>query len=237
MSDESDIPGGPDGPERDDLLAAELSLGLLSDDEASQAARRARIDPAFAALVADWDMRFAQMTDTIAPVTPPKGLFRKIANDAYPDSPKRLWRQLGVIPALLCAGGAALVLILAIQFGGLMQPTLPNPSYVAQLASDDNSLVVAAAYVDDGGRLFVERQIGEPAPNRALELWLIAGDDAPVSLGVLDGDEPISEVIIPENLRDRMAGAVLAISDEPAGGSRTGAPTGAVLAAGDITTL
>lgn len=234
MSDNTDI---SDGPESDDLLAAELSLGLLSGDEASQAARRARIDPVFAALVADWDMRFAEMTDTIAPVTPPKGLFRKVANDAYPDSAKRLWRQLGVIPALLCAGGAALVLILSIEFGGLMPPTLPNPTYVAQIVADDNSLVVAAAYVDDGGRLFVERKIGASAPNRVFELWLIAGDDAPVSLGVLAADETINEVIIPQNLRDRLVGAVLAISDEPAGGSSTGAPPGAVLAIGDITAL
>jgi anti-sigma-K factor RskA len=56
-------------------------------------------------------------------------------------------------------------------------------------------------------------------------------------LGILATDETINEIIIPESLRIKMVGATLAISDEPAGGSPTGAPTGAVLAAGEITTL
>jgi anti-sigma-K factor RskA len=60
---------------------------------------------------------------------------------------------------------------------------------------------------------------------------------APLSLGILATDETINEFIIPENFRNQMVGATLAISDEPVGGSPTGAPTGAVLAAGDITTL
>ena len=38
-------------------------------------------------------------------------------------------------------------------------------------------------------------------------------------------------------LRAALEGAVLAISDEPTGGSPTGAPTGDVLALGEITPL
>jgi anti-sigma-K factor RskA len=81
--------------------------------------------------------------------------------------------------------------------------------------------------------LFVERQIGARAQGRSLELWIIAGDAAPVSMGILAMDETINEIIIPESLWNKMVGAMLAISDEPSGG----APTGAVLAAGEITTL
>jgi len=39
---------------------------------------------------------------------------------------------------------------------------------------------------------------------------------------------------VPDDLRRRVAGAVLAISDEPEGGSPTGAPTGDVLAVGPV---
>jgi anti-sigma-K factor RskA len=67
-----------------------------------------------------------------------------------------------------------------------------------------------------------------------LELWLIEGDAAPVSLGVLP-EAPQARVPLDRALAARIAaGALLAISDEPEGGSPTGAPTGAVLAAGPV---
>jgi anti-sigma-K factor RskA len=127
--------------------------------------------------------------------------------------------------------------LVALQFGGYMQPDTVTPTSVARVVAQDNSLVVVAAYVEDSGQLFVERQIGASAQGRSLEMWIIAGDAAPLSLGILATDETINEIIIPENLRNQMVGATLAISDEPEGGSPTGVPTGAVLAAGDITTL
>jgi anti-sigma-K factor RskA len=235
MSDESINP--EDDIPRDDVLAAELSIGLLTGDEFAQAARRARIDQTFAGLVEDWDIHFSTLTDDIAPVAPPKCLFKKIKADAYPESPKRIWKNLGIVPAFLCAGAAALTLLVALQFGGYMQTNPVSPTSVARVVAQDNSLVVAAAYVGDSGQLFVERQVGASAQGRSLELWVIAGDAAPVSLGILAIDETIDEIIVPENLRDQMVGATLAISDEPFGGSPTGAPTGAVLAAGEITTL
>jgi anti-sigma-K factor RskA len=137
----------------------------------------------------------------------------------------------------LCAGAAAITLLVALQFGGYMQSDAVTPTSVARVVAQDNSLVVVAAYVEDSGQLFVERQIGASAQGRSLEMWIIAGDAAPLSLGILATDETINEFIIPENFRNQMVGATLAISDEPEGGSPTGAPTGAVLAAGDITTL
>jgi anti-sigma-K factor RskA len=141
------------------------------------------------------------------------------------------------VPAFLCVGAAALTLLVALQFGSYMQPDAVTPTSVARVVAQDNGLVVAAAYVEDSGQLFVERQIGARAQGRSLELWSIAGDAAPLSLGILATDETINEIIIPESLRIKMVGATLAISDEPAGGSPTGAPTGAVLAVGEITTL
>jgi anti-sigma-K factor RskA len=62
-------------------------------------------------------------------------------------------------------------------------------------------------------------------------LWLIAEGGAPVSLGLLEPQGP-SRITVPDDLRPVLAGATLAVSDEPPGGSPTGQPTGAVLAAG-----
>lgn len=235
MTDENDIP--TDGPAGDEALAAELSLGLLTDEEHSLAARRARVDPAFAVLVNDWDIRLSAMADDIAPVAPPKGLFKRITNDAYPDSPKSIWRQLGVIPALICASLAAVVLGLTIQFGGLMQPPLMAPTFQARMVAEDDSMIVLAAFVPDNDTLFVEWQLGERLPDRDVELWLITGDDAPVSLGVLNKGTPITEVKVPGDLQDGLAQSVLAVSDEPLGGSMTGSPTGAILAIGEVSRL
>ena len=235
MSDEGINP--EDDTQRDDVLAAELSRGLLTGDELAQATRRVRIDQTFVDLVENCDIHFSTLTDGIAPVAPPKGVFKKIKADAYPESPKRIWQSLGIVPAFLCAGAAALTLLVALQFGSYMQPDAVTPTSVARVVAQDNGLVVAAAYVEDSGQLFVERQIGARAQGRSLELWIIAGDAAPLTLGILATDETINEIIIPESLRIKKVGATLAISDEPAGGSPTGAPTGAVLAVGEITTL
>lgn len=96
--------------------------------------------------------------------------------------------------------------------------------------------MVQATYDEATGRLFVEREAGAAASGRDLELWLIARDDAPVSLGVLP-DEERGVLPVPDTLRDRFAGSAIAISDEPEGGSPTGAPTGDILAVGQVRDL
>lgn len=66
------------------------------------------------------------------------------------------------------------------------------------------------------------------------ELWAIAGDAAPVSLGVVPENGRIT-LTLPDALRGSpQSGLVLALSDEPPGGSPTGAPTGDVLAVGEV---
>lgn len=220
----------------DDVLAAEYALGILTGQAHADATEKARNDPAFAIEVNAWQDRFASLTEVVPPVAPPRRLFKRIRQEAFGESRGGLLRQLGIIPAFMGAAAAALVLYTAVEFGVFTQPGEPTPTLVAQMIAEDNTLVVAAAYTDDGN-LFVERRVGASAPGRVLELWLISGEDAPVSLGVLAQDQVLDQIAVPEELRDRLTGGVLAISDEPQGGSPTGAPTGAVLAVGEITTL
>lgn len=220
----------------DDILAAELSLGLLSGDALIHAERCARTDMRFAGLVEDWDIHFSTLTETIAPVAPPKGLFKKIAAQAYPESAQRIWHKLGILPAFIGAGAAALVLILALQFGNYMQPATPVPSLVAEMIAEDESIIVAAAYVEDSNTLFVEWQVGERLPDRGVELWLVAGDEV-LSMGVLSNEDLVTEISVPEELRSLLIDGALALTDEPIGGSPTGVATGALLAVGPITTL
>ncbi|WP_296417163.1 anti-sigma factor domain-containing protein [Pseudooctadecabacter sp.] len=220
----------------DDVLAAEYALGVLTGQTHADAAARARTDPAFAVEVNAWQDRLAALTEAVAPVAPPRGLFKRIRREAFGEARGGFLRQLGIIPAIMGATAAAVVLYATVQLGVFTQPGEPTPTLVAQMVAEDNTLVVAAAYTDDGS-LFVERRVGASAPGRVLELWLISGEDAPVSLGVLAQDQVLDQITVPEGLRDRLTGGVLAISDEPQGGSPTGAPTGAVLAVGEIMTL
>jgi anti-sigma-K factor RskA len=60
-------------------------------------------------------------------------------------------------------------------------------------------------------------------------LWFIAGDNPPVSLGVI----PAGGITL--SLPSVTAGEVLAITVEPAGGSPTGKPTTAPIAVGKLT--
>ena len=72
------------------------------------------------------------------------------------------------------------------------------------------------------------------AEKQSLELWLVEGEQAPVSLGVLPQTGQ-GEIDVPEDLRARLTkGVVLAVSLEPFGGSPTGAATGPVIALGEV---
>jgi len=225
-----------DQPDRDDdrVLAGEYALGLLSADEAAAFEARLNREPDLRALYAEWAEDLSAMTDDIAPEAPPARVWRGIEAELQGEVARVPWyRRL-----VLWGGGIAVTaaLFLAVGFGGLFDraplPPVDAP-YAAELAAENRDLVVRALYDDATGRLFVEREAGGAAPGRALELWLIAGEDAPVSLGVLPEDTR-AVLPVPDALRDRFAGSALAISDEPEGGSPTGAPTGDILAVGQV---
>ncbi len=70
-----------------------------------------------------------------------------------------------------------------------------------------------------------------PEAGHSLQLWLIAKGQKPASLGLIKAQA--STVIALD--KDRLgSGVTLAVSLEPAGGSPTGQPTGAVLYAGKV---
>jgi len=228
-------------PERDadKALAGEYALGLLSPEQAAAFESRLAHEPELRVLYAQWAEDLAALTDPIAPVAPPVHLHGAVMTRLFGGDDAATAREGGLQWFRWLLGGlTASVLALVLIFAtGLPErgPQPPDaPAYVAQLAADDESLLISAAYDAEAGRFHLERARGEAASGRALELWLIAGDDAPVSLGVLPEARSAS-VTVPESLRARLDGAALAVSDEPEGGSPTGAPTGAVLAVGAIT--
>lgn len=221
----------------DVALAGEYALHLLDAEARRAFEERLNNEPALRILVSEWDAHFIVLSDEITPVTPPAMMKTRIEDVLFPDAAQApsgfsLWR------AFLGAGFAAalgLAVLVALPPANLPDPF--TPSFTAELAAEDQSLVILASYAADTGVLRIDRQTGEARPGRVLELWLIAeGATAPVSLGVLPTD-PATDITLPAVLVDAIAGGTLAISDEPIGGSTTGAPTGDVLAAGVVVSI
>ena len=228
-----------DTPEhdRDDVaLAGEYTLGLLSEAEAAAFEARLVAEPDLRALYADWAEALVRMTNGLDEVPPPAALKARVDARLFGVPERRgFWARLGVGDMMggLVAAALALLLIVSPMLRDLGPQPPANPIYHADIAAEDGSLLIAAGYDAETGELYVERRAGQALPGRVLELWLIAGDNPPVSLGVLPEDTR-TRLPVAETLRAALNGGVLAISDEPPGGSPTGLPTGAVLAVGPV---
>lgn len=207
----------------DNALAAEYVLRLMPEDERPDFERRIAAEPALAARVTEWEEEFAALAEAIPGELPPQRVKTRINAQLFPETmPRTRWWGRGLWAGLAVAAIAGLFLV--------TQPQEPSaPQFTAEIAAEDRGLVLRAAYSDE--ELVVERVAGDVLAGRAQELWLIAEGTAPVSLGLLERQGP-SRIPVPQGLRPALAGATLAVSDEPPGGSPTGQPTGAVLAAG-----
>ncbi len=217
-------------------LAAEYTLGLLPPDEARKFEAQLSRDPAMRADYAFWAEHYAGLTDDIPEVTPPASVWKAISAAAFGAEEKRSWLSRFGLPSALGGGLiAALAVLWLVDLSGMMG-WLDKPAYTAEIVAEDKSLIVQASYDEDSKTLSLTRSAGVAVEGRALELWLISGDNAPVSLGVLP-ESQTARITLEPVLASALQDGVLAISDEPAGGSPTGAPTGAVLAAGPVISL
>ncbi len=221
--------------EKDNVSAAEYSLGVMQGQARLNFARRIANEPALAQAVRQWDEQFATFAEDIAPEQPPRHVEAALQKRLFSNAQSKpsLWQSLGFWRGLTAASLAA-----AIALGALsLRSTVEQPSgnaLVAQVAAEQGDLKIVAYYDEAKGELRLNRVAGAAHSGRSLELWLIAGNEAPVSLGVL-ADVAATHVKAPAHLLTKFKNGILAISDEPAGGSPTGAPTGAVLATGPLT--
>jgi anti-sigma-K factor RskA len=219
--------------DNDDALAAGLVLRTLDAAERAAAERRAAAEPAFAALVAAWEERLAPLAEAAPERPPPRELWSRIDLATSPvalRAPNPLVPDAGWFPSAwrwaVGAGvtAAAAVLLLFVQLGsGPWSNVAPNQGGAQWV------------FEVEGGRVLEVRATDATAmqaanAGRAFELWVIAGNAAPRSLGVFDPRG--GRVAIPVLPRD--AAVTVAISVEPLGGSPTGAPTGPVIFTGTL---
>lgn len=137
------------------------------------------------------------------------------------------WRTTGLIAT---AAAAALALYLV---GAASRPGPLAPTHLAVLTGAETVPALVARLDTRSGRVEVEPVgLPAPAPDTALELWLLPPGGAPRSLGLL-GDSGLAREL-PAADAASLAAAALAVSREPAGGSPTGLPTGPVLYKGAV---
>ncbi len=228
MSDERKT-AGPDG-----VLAAEYVLGVLPHAERQAFAARLENDPVLQEEVRFWSEKLSPLASEVEPAEPPATVLGSVESRLFGSAAGKAgwWSSLAFWRGLAVASLAALVVV-AVYAVNLPGTAPSKPAFVAEIAGESGAVTLIALYEPDTGLLKLNRTEGAPLTGRDFELWLIGGGDNPISLGVLPAANR-TEITVPETMRGRFAGAVLAVSDEPEGGSPTGQPTGAVLATGAV---
>ena len=227
-----------DTPHKDDdiALAGEYALHLLGTDERQAFEARLVTDPDLRALVTEWEAQFAAFVEDAPEVAPPASIRQALAKTLFtdPDRPRQLpWRR--IFAGILVAGALT---VAAFVVAPLVRAPLGFiPSHTATLENPERSYVLTARFEAKSDTLVIDRLSGEIPDGRVLELWYIAdAESAPVSLGLLTSQRR-TELVVGTDIAPTINNGILAVSDEPVGGSPTGAPTGTVLASGTITRL
>lgn len=222
-------------------LAGEYVLGVLDAAERAEAERRVASEPAFARAVTWWENHLIPLAAEVGAVQPSAGLWPRISNlIGVPSQPSamnniRLWQGL--------SAGAVAVAAAALVFVALPRPAPPpvvtpapivvRASEVAVISDPTTQETRFVATLDHGTDELVITPVNLNVPDgRDAELWIIPEGGAPISLGVVHKSAP-KRLAVPPHLRAAETyTATLAVTDEPLGGSPTGAPTGTIHAAG-----
>ena len=125
---------------------------------------------------------------------------------------------------------AAAVAMFAIGITWVVIDRTQPPIAMANLAAADGAPLWNVATYEDGARLVVAVAGAVTSqPGRSYELWALPEGGAPVSLGLLPESGERSRDLTSAQQAALRTSAKVAVSLEPSGGSRTGAPTGPVL--------
>ncbi|WP_460275517.1 anti-sigma factor [Celeribacter sp. ULVN23_4] len=216
----------------DDMLAAELALGLLEGEAMTDARTRAATDQSFAARVHGWEAQLARMAD-LPPVDAPASVKVALMADLFPDTVKPpLWQRLGIWQAL--AGGAVTAaLLLALAVFPMRAPQSTGPLYTAEIASEIGDFRVVAVVDKTLQEVILTRTLGAAPEGRILQVWAHGPNEPAQSVGLWAAGESIRLALPPEIAAVRGT-LTLGVSEEPAGGSPTGSPTGRVFGTVDI---
>ena len=189
---------------------------------------------------------------TTAPVAPPSVTPRAAPSADVIDLAERArrWRGLAIFAGAIAAGLAALIVVSQVKpgllpVGGSHVAQGPAPAQPAAAAPGTRLVGVlqqdpaAPAFlltIDPASRTLTVRRVSARAESDySYQLWLIAPNAAkPASLGVVGASEYTQSPLPADFDAAALRAATYAISFEPPGGSKTGAPTGPILFTGRL---
>ncbi|HEX7027518.1 MAG TPA: anti-sigma factor [Gammaproteobacteria bacterium] len=216
-------------PELIERLAAEFVLGTLSGKARRRFERLMSRHQWVRAVVWRWEVQVAPLAESLQPAAPPATLWRKIeAGIDYLQRPNpavkrmRFWRNWSAITTSL------VVILAAVLF---FRPE-KMPEYIAVVNDQQTQpMWMITANTRTGQIKFQAINASAAGLDKAFELWAVMpGEKPPMSLGLLPVNRQEAVITLPPGLRALLAEANgLAVSLEPAGGSKTGLPTGPVM--------
>lgn len=222
--------------------AGEYVLGTLSAEERREFEAAAARDPELRREQYQWEQRLAGLSTNLPPVGPRPVVWLNVlhqtlsgqkgaaASSSGTARPTRTWAALATAASLILSFGwyreaskppvepvieRVEVPVAASSYVALLQVPQSNMRWSISAVPEKNEIVVRA-----------EGDVPEAARNLDAELWLIA-DGGPVSLGVIPKTGEMRRAM-PAGLAFA-SGRTVAVSLEPLGGSKTGAPTGPVV--------
>lgn len=218
--------------EEDDMLAAELALGLLEGAEHDETRKLAARDPAFAGLVRGWEARLSPMAD-LPPVEAPAAVKRAMMAELFPSARKRApWTRIGLWQ-ILAGGAMAAALVLVLTLPGLRGTPASGPLYTAEIVSDIGDFRVVAVVDKTRDEVILTRTAGAAPEGRILQVWAHGPDEPAESVGLWPSGESV-RLPLPANIAAVRGTLTLGVSEEPPGGSQTGSPSGRVFGTVDI---
>lgn len=227
-----------------DALAADYVLGTMGPHARRRFSALMAERVYLQAIVAAWERRLNPLGIRIAAVAPHPRVWRRIQREIAADAPRARreswWNSLGVWRTAACAAVLALAGVLVYQTQTVAPPAAsPTPSYVAVLVDQKQApMIVATATRQPRRLLIIKMQQPQLKTDQDLELWAIPkADGAPISIGLLSEDQKTLVELDAKIMRTIPKTSVLAISQEPKGGSPTGSPTGPVVYQGKLVSL
>jgi anti-sigma-K factor RskA len=237
------------GPDQEhDMLAAEHALGVLHGTELARARELALSSRDFAQSVEDWQKTLATIANEATEQEPDRSLWSRIERALGASSDNefgkvvQLKRQLRRWRTISFAATAAAAVLLLLVVNPNQEATNPGrvesaPVLVAALSSEQTGTSLSVAYDPTTQSLLVTPGVLKGATGHQHELWIIPAGGKPVAVGLIAASEPqrlqLQNAILP-HFRSQ---STLAVSVEPVGGSRTGQPTGPVVASGELSSI
>lgn len=224
MSDET--------PEDLDILAAEYALGLATGEDLAKAQQLVSTDRDFARMVTNWEVRFASLTDELAPEQPRPEIKKALLAKVFPQVRRvSIWERVWLWQT---AGALALVFLAVFFVTDLVrQPVPTGPLYTAEIVSDEGDFRVVAVVDKTTNEVLLSRTAGSVPEGRILQVWAHGEGEPAISVGLWPEGDTI-RLQMPEKIAAVEGVLTLGVSEEPPGGSPTGSPSGRVFGTVDI---